>query len=67
VDALYSKPMLWAETCLHNIAGMGKFSTDRSIIDYAKNVWNIEPFKPDPDIFERVSNDFKAADQCRIY
>ncbi len=67
VEELFSKPMVWAETCLHNIARMGQFSTDRSILNYAKKVWNIQPFKPDPEIYERVSNDFREADQCRIY
>ena len=67
VEKLYTKPMQWAETCLRNVSRMGNFSTDRSIYDYAKKVWNIQPFEPDPGIYERVSNDFKEADQCRIY
>ncbi len=67
VDKLYSRPLHWAETCLHNIGGMGKFSTDRSIQDYAKKIWHISPFEVDPDIKERVSNDFREADRCRIY
>lgn len=28
-----------------NAIRSGKFSSDRSIMDYAKNVWNLEPCK----------------------
>jgi len=28
-----------------NIANAGKFSADRSIDDYAKNIWNLERIK----------------------
>ena len=27
--------------CLMNIASVGKFSADRSIAEYAKNIWNV--------------------------
>ena len=39
VDALYKTPDEWAERVLLNIAGMGMFSTDRTIADYVKHVW----------------------------
>ncbi|NGX57576.1 MAG: Glycogen phosphorylase [Chlamydiae bacterium] len=67
VEKLYTHPMIWAETCLRNISHMGTFSTDRSVFDYSKKIWNISPFQPDPEIHERVSNDFREADRCRIY
>ncbi len=38
---LYRKPYVWNEMSLQNIAGAGKFSSDRSIQDYAKNIWNL--------------------------
>jgi starch phosphorylase len=28
---------------IRNIAGSGKFSSDRTIGEYAKDVWNIKP------------------------
>ncbi len=31
--------------CIRNTANGGKFSSDRSILDYAKNVWNVTPKK----------------------
>jgi glycogen phosphorylase len=39
VDALYLQPTAWAERALANIAGMGPFSTDRTIAEYVQKVW----------------------------
>ena len=39
VDALYRQPAAWAERALRNIAGMGEFSTDRTIAEYIEHVW----------------------------
>ena len=33
----------WARKALKNIANAGKFSSDRTITEYAKEIWNIEP------------------------
>ncbi|GIQ83391.1 glycogen/starch/alpha-glucan phosphorylase [Kipferlia bialata] len=33
----------WARSMLHSIARMGKFNSDRSIQDYARDVWGIKP------------------------
>jgi glycogen phosphorylase len=29
-----------------NVAGMGKFSTDRTISEYAREIWGVEPVSP---------------------
>lgn len=29
--------------CVHNIASSGKFSSDRTIAEYARDIWNVEP------------------------
>ena len=42
VDDLYAKPEVWAEKSILNIANMGKFSSDRTIAEYAKNIWNVK-------------------------
>ncbi len=39
VDALYAQPAAWAERALRNLAGMGPFSTDRTIAEYRRKVW----------------------------
>jgi len=43
ISAEYLDQINWAKKMLLNIANMGKFSSDRSIADYADNIWNIEP------------------------
>ena len=39
VDALYRDPAAWNACVLRNIAGMGLFSTDRTVREYAERVW----------------------------
>jgi starch phosphorylase len=41
VDALYLNPDEWQRKAILNVAGMGPFSADRTIRDYAKDTWNI--------------------------
>lgn len=33
----------WARMAILNVAGMGKFSSDRSIMEYCRDIWKIEP------------------------
>ncbi len=33
----------WTRSAIINIANMGYFSSDRSVLDYAKDIWKIEP------------------------
>jgi starch phosphorylase len=42
VDTLYRDPNAWARRAILNVAGMGAFSSDRTIGEYAKQIWNIE-------------------------
>ena len=39
VDALYDKPTAWSERAILNVAGMGSFSSDRTIREYISSVW----------------------------
>jgi starch phosphorylase len=41
VDALYLTPDEWQRKAILNVAGMGPFSADRTISDYAKDTWNL--------------------------
>ena len=43
VDALYRKPAQWSDMAIRNVAGMGKFSSDRAIREYADKIWHIDP------------------------
>ena len=38
----YRDPMKWAKMCLLNIARSGKFSSDRTIEDYVRDIWKLE-------------------------
>jgi starch phosphorylase len=43
VDRLYRDRAAWNRKSLLNIARMGKFSSDRTITEYARDIWNIRP------------------------
>ena len=43
VDRLYQQQEEWARTSILNTAAMGKFSSDRTISEYASEIWNIKP------------------------
>lgn len=43
VDAAYRNPEKWAKMAILNTARMGKFSSDRTISEYAKEIWNLDP------------------------
>lgn len=47
VNQLYKEPMAWARKVLLNIARSGKFSSDRTIGEYADQIWKIEPTIPE--------------------
>ena len=40
---LYADQDNWARKAILNVAGSGKFSSDRTIAEYAANIWNVEP------------------------
>ena len=43
IDNAYKNKKDWARKALINIANAGKFSSDRTIMEYAREIWNIEP------------------------
>ena len=43
IDEYYRQPEKWRRSALINIANMGYFSSDRSIQDYADDIWHIKP------------------------
>ncbi len=45
VDALYRDPAQWQRRAILNVAGMGRFSSDRTIAEYAREVWGAEPVR----------------------
>jgi glycogen phosphorylase len=45
VDKKYQDRDAWIASTIQNMVNMGFFSSDRTILEYAKNIWKIEPLK----------------------
>lgn len=43
VSALYQDQEEWSRRAILNVARVGKFSSDRTIGEYAKNIWHVAP------------------------
>lgn len=45
VDKAFSDQKRWARMAIMNTARVGKFSSDRTISEYAKHIWKLKPVK----------------------
>ena len=45
VEAAYRDRRRWAKMAVLNTARVGKFSSDRTIREYAKEIWDLKPVK----------------------
>ena len=52
VSALFKDKREWARRAILNTAGMGKFSSDRTIEEYAREIWGIKPVDTRPGEIE---------------
>ena len=43
LGALYADRAAWAHKAILNVASSGKFSSDRTIAEYAREIWKVEP------------------------
>ena len=43
ISFLHQNPKEWTKKVIYNIAGCGKFSSDRTIAQYAREIWGMEP------------------------
>lgn len=66
VEELFSKPNAWAETAIHNVAAMGPFSSDASILRYATHIWGLETCPLDLQLVAKAREEYGAFDLCKI-
>jgi glycogen phosphorylase len=43
LEQLYADPKGWARKAILNVAASGKFSSDRTIAEYAAEIWDAKP------------------------
>jgi glycogen phosphorylase len=49
IDETFRKKDKWTEMSILSVAGTGKFSSDRSVKDYAEKIWDLKPYpRPGP-------------------
>ena len=41
VEQIYRDPDEWTRRAILNVARMGKFSSDRTVLEYAREIWNV--------------------------
>jgi starch phosphorylase len=39
----FQNPSLWAQKAILNVARSGKFTSDRTVAEYAREIWGIKP------------------------
>jgi starch phosphorylase len=39
----YTDPTAWAHKAIVNVARIGRFSSDRTVREYARDIWKIQP------------------------
>ncbi|MBR5154728.1 MAG: glycogen/starch/alpha-glucan phosphorylase [Alphaproteobacteria bacterium] len=49
----YLNKETWAKKTIYNVARVGYFSSDRSVDEYAKNIWHIEDVESSEEVFEK--------------
>jgi starch phosphorylase len=50
VDEVYRRPTEWTRQAILNMAAMGAFSSDRTIREYAEQIWSVTPIFEDAPV-----------------
>ncbi|XP_013388571.1 glycogen phosphorylase, muscle form isoform X1 [Lingula anatina] len=70
VSEMYHNQLAWTKMAIFNIAGSGKFSSDRTISQYAREIWGVEPTDvklPAPHEVPATSIDHKQSAQMKDF
>jgi glycogen phosphorylase len=60
VAAAFQDQEAWTRMSILNVARMGKFSSDRTIAEYAKDIWKVEPVPVDLDGYSQETAGLKV-------
>ncbi|MCC6128275.1 MAG: glycogen/starch/alpha-glucan family phosphorylase [Chlamydiae bacterium] len=66
VEKLFLNPSKWAETAIHNIAGMGPFSADDAMRRYAGEIWGLSPCPTDIAILNKIREEYSGYERCQF-
>ena len=55
VSETYRDPKRWTTMVAHNLANVGRFSSDRTIAEYAKEIWKVEPVEVQLDEYDPMA------------
>ena len=58
IEDFYSNKYLWSKYCIHNIASMGKFSSDIVIQKYVKLIWGLKKCPMNSDILAKLKEEY---------
>jgi starch phosphorylase len=47
ISEAYAHPSSWSSKAILNVARMSKFSSDRTIREYARDIWDVKPVTPE--------------------
>ena len=45
ISEAYQKDEIWCRKSILNVARIGKFSSDRTVLEYARDIWHIGPYE----------------------
>ena len=66
VGEVFQNPRRWARMAILNVARAGKFSSDRSIAEYCRKIWQVEPFPVELKLQRLPEGDIKFPKRKRI-
>ncbi len=66
VDTVYRDQQQWTKMALLNVSRMGKFSSDRSVAEYCRKIWDVKPFPVTLKLQRLPENGIKFPKRSRI-